>query len=56
MFNAQENDISKLASDEYAMASLIERDIQYDWIDSLHWSRYETILDFYNMYDGCFFE
>ena len=41
-------------NDDYAMASIIARDLQADWL-SIYWDK-DSIEDFYNMYDGCFFE
>lgn len=41
-------------NEEYIIASLMERDRHNDIFQS-EWKAY-SILDFYNMYDGCFFE
>lgn len=61
MYIAQSN-IEKLPSivddcnDDYVMASLIARDLaDKRTIYSPHWT-VEEIDDFYNAYDGCFFQ
>jgi hypothetical protein len=44
-----------IISSEYMVASLYARDAFRDILQDGNWTR-EEINDFYNMYDGCFFE
>lgn len=44
-----------ILNDDYVEASLFARDSMYDIFSEPMW-RIGEIEDFYNMYDGCFFE
>jgi hypothetical protein len=50
-----QNDISEMLNDDYTVSSVKARDLVHDWLDADFWTPL-SIVDFYNMYDGCFFE